>query len=64
MIKTKVKIDTNFQIGEVDPKIFGGFIEHMGRCIYVGIYDIDSDLADGDGFRTDVLESLNALKSD
>lgn len=61
MIKTKIKIDTNFQIDNVDPRIFGGFIEHMGRCIYEGIYDIESDLADEDGFRTDVLESLKAL---
>jgi len=62
MTKTKIKIDTNFQIDNVDPRIFGGFIEHMGRCIYEGIYDIESDLADEDGFRTDVLESLKALK--
>ena len=62
MIKTKIKIDTNFQIDNVDPRIFGGFIEHMGRCIYEGIYDIESDFADEDGFRTDVLESLKALK--
>ena len=48
MIKTKVKIDTNFQIGNVDPRIFGGFIEHMGRCVYEGIYDIESDIADED----------------
>ena len=62
MIKTKIKIDTNFQIDNVDPRIFGGFIEHMGRCIYEGIYDTESDLADEDGFRTDVLESLNTNK--
>ena len=37
MIKIKIKIDTNFQIDNVNSRIFGSFIEHMGRCIYEGI---------------------------
>jgi len=61
MLKTNIRLDTNFQIGDVDPRIFGGFIEHMGRCIYEGIYDPKNKFADEDGFRGDVLEALNKL---
>ena len=35
---TKITLHTGFQIGEVDERIFGGFLEHMGRCIYEGVY--------------------------
>jgi alpha-N-arabinofuranosidase len=61
MKNTKIRIDTNFQIGKVDSRIFGGFIEHMGRAIYEGVYDPKSDFADEDGFRTDVMGALNSL---
>ena len=37
--KARIKIDVERKIGEIDPKIYGNFIEHLGRCIYVGIYD-------------------------
>lgn len=48
-------------IGRVDPRIFGSFVEHMGRCVYEGVYDPDSPLADEDGFRTDVLEGTRDM---
>ncbi len=34
----KIKVDTERQIGKIDPNIYGHFIEHLGRCIYGGIY--------------------------
>ncbi len=58
MKTTKIRLDTNFQIGEVDPRIFGGFLEHIGRAVYKGVYDPDNALSDEDGFRTDVLTEL------
>ena len=61
MLKTSIRLDINFRIGNVDPRIFGGFIEHMGRCIYGGIYEPESEFANKDGFREDVLESLAQL---
>jgi len=61
MLKTSIQLDVNFQIGNVDPRIFGGFIEHMGRCIYGGIYEPESEFADKDGYRKDVLEPLAQL---
>ncbi|CAG1773172.1 partial alpha-N-arabinofuranosidase, partial [uncultured bacterium] len=42
--------------------MFGGFIEHLGRCIYGGIYEPDSPLADENGLRTDVLQALERLQ--
>ncbi|MEW6359499.1 MAG: alpha-L-arabinofuranosidase C-terminal domain-containing protein [Planctomycetota bacterium] len=58
----RIKIDTDRVIGRVDPMIYGGFIEHLGRCIYGGIYEPGSDLADKDGFRVDVLDALKGLR--
>ena len=54
---TRISIDLGRRIGTVDPRIFGQFIEHLGRCIYGGIYDEGSPLSDARGFRRDVLEA-------
>ena len=53
-----VRFDTENLVGEIAPTIFGGFAEHMGRCIYGGIYDPESPQADERGFRIDVLAAL------
>ena len=58
----QIYIDANRTIGEISPLLFGGFAEHMGRCIYEGIYDPNSAHADEQGFRTDVLEKLREQK--
>lgn len=42
--------------------VFGGFLEHMGRCVYEGVYEPDSKHADDDGFREDVLTALRELQ--
>ncbi len=49
-------------VGNIDPNIFGGFAEHLGRCIYGGIYQPRTPQADQDGFRTDVLQALKLLQ--
>jgi alpha-N-arabinofuranosidase len=61
METTTVTLHTGFQIGQVDPRIFGGFLEHMGRAVYGGVYDPESPRADEHGFRADVLEALRRL---
>lgn len=58
----RIKIDRDRAIGAIDPKIYGNFIEHLGRCIYGGIYEPGSLLADEDGFRKDVIEATRKLK--
>ncbi|MCB0209997.1 MAG: alpha-N-arabinofuranosidase, partial [Anaerolineae bacterium] len=62
MKETTITLHTDFQIGEVDPRIFGGFLEHMGRAVYEGVYDPECAHADEDGFRTDVLNALEPLQ--
>jgi alpha-L-arabinofuranosidase len=59
--KATITIDTNRSISPISPLLFSGFAEHMGRCIYEGIYDPDSPHADENGLRTDVLTALREL---
>ena len=56
--KSQIFVDTNRTIAPISPLLFGGFIEHMGRCVYEGIYDPKSPLADEHGLRKDVLAAL------
>jgi alpha-N-arabinofuranosidase len=62
MKDTTITLHTQFQIGQVDPRIFGGFLEHMGRAVYEGVYDPECAQADEDGFRADVLGALERLQ--
>jgi len=62
MLNAALLLDPNRVIAEISPLLFGGFAEHMGRCIYEGIYDPASPLADEDGLRTDVLNALRELR--
>lgn len=57
----RIKIDLDRTIGEVNENIYGNFVEHLGRCVYGGIYDPDSPHADEDGFRKDVMEAAKGL---
>jgi alpha-N-arabinofuranosidase len=61
-MKANLHVSQHFEIGEVSPLIFGGFLEHMGRSIYEGVYDPDSPLADERGLRTDVVAALAELE--
>jgi alpha-N-arabinofuranosidase len=56
-----VTIDPSFRIGPADRRLFGSFVEHMGRCVYGGVYEPDHPLADARGFRTDVLDLVREL---
>lgn len=57
----KIKFDTDRKIGEVDKNIYGNFVEHLGRCVYGGIYDPASPLSDANGFRKDVMDAVKGL---
>ncbi|WP_223691510.1 arabinosylfuranosidase ArfA [Leifsonia poae] len=48
-------------IGAINPRLFGSFIEHLGRAVYDGIYEPGHPLANADGFRTDVIELVKEL---
>jgi alpha-N-arabinofuranosidase len=59
---TRIVVDPGRSIGHLDRNVFGGFIEHLGRCIYGGVYDEGSALADERGFRKDVLALVRELR--
>ncbi len=61
MTASQIYIDTNRVISAISPLLFSGFAEHMGRCIYEGIYDPASPHADENGLRKDVLAALREL---
>jgi alpha-N-arabinofuranosidase len=60
-LKARIKIDTERTIGDIDPMLYGNFIEHLGRCIEGGVFDEKSPLSDANGFRRDVLDAARKL---
>jgi len=50
------------RIGDVDPRLYGSFIEHLGRAVYGGIYEPGHPAADANGFRDDVAELVRELR--
>ncbi len=61
MAKTKIFADKNLKIGDIDPNIYGSFLEHLGRAVYEGVYEPGHPTADQDGFRGDVLALVREL---
>lgn len=59
--KASMIIDKEFAIGEVDPRLYGSFIEHLGRAVYGGIYELGHPDADEQGFRKDVMALIKEL---
>lgn len=60
-MKAKITVASEMKIGDIDRKIYGSFIEHLGRAVYGGIYEPGHPLADEDGFRKDVIDMINEL---
>jgi alpha-N-arabinofuranosidase len=61
MPKASVLLDQNVAIGEIDRRLFGAFVEHLGRCVYGGIFEPGHPQADAKGFRRDVLQLVREL---
>ena len=61
MKEAKIILDSAYTIGRIDPRLYGSFIEHLGRAVYGGIYEPGHPLADEQGFRRDVIERVRAL---
>jgi alpha-N-arabinofuranosidase len=53
--------DTTRVIGDIDPKIYGNFVEHLGRCVDGGVFQEGSRLSDANGYRKDVLDAVKGL---
>lgn len=57
----RIKVDVDRVAGEIHPHVFGNFAEHLGRCVYGGMYDEGNPLSDADGFRKDVMDAVQRL---
>lgn len=60
-LHARIKIDTERVIGDIDPLIYGNFIEHRGSCIEGGVFQEKSRLPDDNGYRRDVLDAARKL---
>ncbi len=61
MTTARLRLDPAFAVGPVDRRLFGSFVEHLGRCVYDGLYEPGHPTADARGFRRDVLELVREL---
>lgn len=61
MFSARLTIDPRFAIGTVERRLFGAFVEHLGRCVYDGLYEPGHELADSRGFRSDVVDLVREL---
>jgi len=61
MKRASMILDRDYRIGRIDPRIYGSFIEHLGRAVYGGIYEPGHPMADAQGFRRDVLDFVGRM---
>lgn len=61
MKKAAIMIDKHFILSEIDERIYGSFVEHLGRCVYEGIYQPGHPAADENGLRQDVAQLIREL---
>ena len=61
MKQSKLILDKDYIISPIDRRLYGSFIEHLGRAVYTGIYEPAHPLADEQGFRRDVLDLVRKL---
>ena len=62
MKNAKLILDKDYVISAIDKRLYGSFIEHLGRAVYTGIYEPTHPDADELGFRKDVLELVRNKK--
>ncbi|MBW9092344.1 alpha-N-arabinofuranosidase [Microbacterium jejuense] len=61
MPSARLTVDPHFSIGPIRRRLFGGFVEHLGRHVYDGIYEPGHPTADDRGFRNDVVDLVKEL---
>jgi len=61
MITAHLTVDPQFTVGPIHRRVFGSFVEHLGRCVYDGLYEPAHPTADAEGFRQDVIELVKEL---
>jgi len=63
--QASISVSPKHKLSKINDNIYGGFTEHMGRCVYGGLYDPENPnkhLVDEHGFRTDVIDALKELR--
>ena len=60
-MKAKVTANAAYAVADIDKRLYGSFLEHLGRAVYTGIYEPGHPQADAEGMRKDVLELVRAL---
>ena len=60
-MRARVTAHKDYIISKIDPRLYGSFVEHLGRAVYTGIYEPDHPTADEDGFRQDVIDLVREL---
>ena len=60
-MKARIRLQKDRIISPIDPRVFGSFIEHLGRAVYTGIYEPGHPTADAFGFRGDVEALIRPL---
>ena len=61
MVAARLIVERDFAISELDRRLFGTFVEHLGRCVYTGIFEPGHPTADARGFRGDVMALVREL---
>ena len=61
-MQVKMTLDKEYRVADVDKRLYGSFIEHLGRAVYGGIYQPDHPCADANGFRRDVVDLAKELE--
>ncbi|MBR4940505.1 MAG: alpha-N-arabinofuranosidase [Clostridia bacterium] len=60
-MKAHILANKKFAVGTIDPRIYGSFVEHLGRAVYGGVYEPGHPTADDRGFRRDVLDLVKKM---
>ena len=61
MKNAKMILDKDYVISDIDKRLYGSFIEHLGRAVYTGIYEPGHPMADEQGLRKDVIDLVRKL---
>jgi len=60
-MEASIVVNAAYEISAIDPRIYGGFLEHLGRAVYEGVYEPEHPTADEDGLRQDVIDLVREL---
>ena len=60
-MKARVTAHARYAVAEVDKRLYGSFLEHLGRAVYTGIYEPDHPDVEAGGMRRDVIELVREL---